>query len=136
MFCIRLKLSIEMKEKLNEIFDDLRNDLITVDQAREKVTDMYADIHFFSRNEIPYSEIIKIDFTVTKGHDKVHFDRYGFKYRIFHKDLTPTISASWDQVTRRAQLIRVDNEVEGNIVARMPIQGLEHLKKMIGFYAG
>ena len=86
------------------------------------------------QEQIKYKDIIDLGFSVEEHQDDVYFNEYGFGWCIITKDLTDTIYLDWVKETRLCTLIRVDNPEECNIVARMPIMNLEHLKIIDKFF--
>ena len=84
--------------------------------------------------EIRYRDVADLGFTTQVEHDNVFEDEYGVPYIIVKKDLTKKICIYWDQVTRTCEMIRIYNQEEGNVIGRMDIQDLNHLKQMIKFF--
>lgn len=84
--------------------------------------------------EIDYSEIINLGFEILESNDNVYFNRYGFPYCIITKKLTDLIYIQWHKETRLCEMVRIDDILNCNILATMPINDLEHLNQMIDFF--
>lgn len=86
------------------------------------------------QEKIKYSQIMSLGFTEEEVYDKVYFQEYGFPYCIITKKLTKKIYLDWAKETQFAQLVRMKDDKECDIVKRMPIKNLEHLKEIIDFF--
>jgi hypothetical protein len=87
------------------------------------------------QEEIDYEDVMKLGFERNDdGGDKVWFNRYGFEYFYVTKDIKKHITADWDVITRKVELLYVDKGY--NIKARMKIKDLDRLKEMINFLQG
>ncbi len=86
------------------------------------------------QEQIRYKTIMGLGFKETKVQDNVYFDTYGYDYSIIELELIKNISLSWDKETRLCEMIRIDNEKDGNIIARLPIWSLLDLEEAIDFF--
>lgn len=85
--------------------------------------------------KIKYSEVMALGFKEEILEDNNYFKEFGFKYSIIKLDLTKKIYLDWVKETQLCELIRIDNQKEMNIKARMNINGLKHLKEIVTFFS-
>lgn len=86
------------------------------------------------QHQINYKEVIDLGFKRKDlGNDSVFFNQYGFEWFIVIMKLKKGIYAEWDCTTKEVELVHYEKE---NVIGRMPIVDLEHLKKMITFFKG
>jgi hypothetical protein len=84
--------------------------------------------------KINYKAVIDYGFKVEPQTDDVYYDQYGYNWNIITLDLTKKIYLDWDQTTQLCEMIRIDNNRECNIMARLPIRDVAHLEEIIEFY--
>ena len=87
------------------------------------------------QEKINYDEIISLGFTEELSEDKSYFAEHGFDYVIITKDLTKKIYLDWAKETKLCEMVRLDSPNSGNVVKRMPIRNLEHLKELVNFFS-
>lgn len=84
------------------------------------------------QEEIDYKVIKDLRFEETESHDEVFFNKYGYPYTIYTKQLTKRVYVDWDQVKRTCEMVRVDKEE--NILNRLKIDGEDTLKQLVEFF--
>jgi hypothetical protein len=87
------------------------------------------------QEQIDYADVIALGFTEEPCEDGVYFNIYGFKWCIITLELTEVIYLDWAKETRLCKMVRLDNNIDNNVVKEMPIKNLEHLKEMIDFFS-
>jgi hypothetical protein len=87
-----------------------------------------------NQEQIDYSDIIDLGFKTEPQSDSVYFNQYGYEYCLFTFKLTSLIYIDWAQESRTCQMIRIDHTKTMNIMKRMPIMNLDHLKQIIDFF--
>lgn len=87
-----------------------------------------------TQEKIKYRTIMDLGFTEELINDNVFFDVFGFQYSIITLELTKKIYLDWEKETQLCKLVRVDNTREHNIVGKLPMENIEHVKTMIDFY--
>ena len=85
-------------------------------------------------NQIFFTDIVDSGFNIQDVEDDVYMKQNGYKYTINTLYLTTEIYLNWDKETKLCQMVRVDNKNTQNVVAKMPIKGLNHLKEIIAFF--
>ena len=87
------------------------------------------------QEKIEYQEIIDLGFKEDKSPtDNVYFRTYGFDYVIISKKLSKKLTIFWAKETQFCQMVRVDNNKEGNVMGRMDLENLEEVKTIIDFF--
>jgi len=87
-------------------------------------------------NTIRYKDIMDLGFTESVESDSTYFDTHGFNWCIINLHLTKNkmIYLDWEKENQLCSMYRTDKD--HNIIRRLPIQGLEHLKIMVDFFLG
>lgn len=86
------------------------------------------------QERIKYGDIMSLDFKEQIENDEVYFKEYGYHWAIITKKLTKNISLDWEKETQLCSMIRVNNKRDSDIMAKMPIMNLEHLKDIVEFF--
>jgi hypothetical protein len=86
------------------------------------------------QKKIRYKDVMDMGFSEEVDHDQVFIDEHGFDYTRITLDLTKKIYMSWEKETQLAQMIRLDGRKECNILNRLPIRDLDHLKELVEFF--
>ena len=87
------------------------------------------------QEKINYDEIMSLGFNEEIVDDKVYEAEHGYSYAIIHKDLTKRIYLEWWKDTKLCDMVRMDSPKKCNVLKRMPIRNLEHLKEIINFFS-
>lgn len=87
------------------------------------------------QEQIDYSDIINLGFKENVVVDRVYFKRHGYNYSIITYKLTKKLYLDWEKDTRLCTLVRLDSAKSCNIMAKMSIRNLEHLKEIITFFS-
>ena len=85
------------------------------------------------QERIKYHEIMALGFKEDECEDNVYFKEHGFKYAIISLKLTKYIYIDWAKETKLAEMVRINKE--DNVMKRMPIKNLDHLKEIIDFFS-
>ena len=80
---------------------------------------------------IKYKEVIDLGFKRSELEDDVFVGQYGYGWFLMTKKLSKTLYLDWDCVNRTVTLIR---NKKNNILSRLPIVNLEHLKIINTFF--
>jgi hypothetical protein len=86
------------------------------------------------QEKIKYSEIMSLGFEEEQATDNVYFKEFGFPYCIITKNLTKKIYLDWEKSTQLCQMVRMKDNKTCDIMKRMPIKNLTHLKEIIEFF--
>lgn len=87
------------------------------------------------QEKIVYSEIMLLGFTETRQVDAAYYKQYGFDYCIVEKKLTENIYLDWAKETQLCKMVRIDNPVDCNIIKKILIRDLKHLKEIVEFFS-
>jgi hypothetical protein len=119
------------------LLTDSKNDeKATVINKIKKAQDTLKELRkqMNEQERIDYSDIMSLGFYEEYSHDTVYYNQFGFEYSVINKNLTPLIYLDWAKETQLCQIVRINNEQDANIVRRMPIKNLQHLKILIEFF--
>ena len=86
------------------------------------------------QEKINYSDIMALGFTEEEQSDDVYFRQYGYPWCIITFNLTKKIYIDWAKETQLCEIIRLDSPKTCNVMSRMPIRNLNHLKEIINFF--
>jgi len=87
------------------------------------------------QQKIKYSEIMSLGFKEEETSDKIYFKEFGFPYCIITLKLTKKIYLDWAKETQLCQMVRIKDTKNCDILKRMPIKDLQHLKEIIDFFS-
>lgn len=88
------------------------------------------------QQKIKYSDIMALGFKEEKvPGDNVYFQEFGFPYCIIQKNLTNKIYLDWEKSNQLCEMVRIKDTKHYDIVKRMPIKNLEHLKEIVEFFS-
>lgn len=85
------------------------------------------------QEKIKYGDVMALKFKTEVSPDSVYFYEFGYDYEIITKQLTKTIYIDWAKETQLAEIIRGCKK-QRDILNRMPIRDLDHLKHLINFF--
>jgi hypothetical protein len=85
------------------------------------------------QESINYSKVIDLGFKRKDLDDNVFFNQYGFGWFIVTLKLKKGIKAEWDCNTRTVEIVNYEGH---DVIGRMPVENLEHLKEIIEFFKG
>jgi hypothetical protein len=85
------------------------------------------------QEKIKYCDVMALEFNTEVSPDSVYFNEYGYDYEIITKQLTKTIYIDWAKETQLAEMIRSCKK-QKDIINRMPIKNLDHMKELINFF--
>lgn len=110
--------------------------IVTLEELRQMVNMKQLSEAFdeipTATTEIPYHVVKDLGFTEEKCYDSVHEREYGYPYKVFYLNLTDDISLDWNQVTRKARIIRCDKD--GWIKNQQPIKSEQVLRTIVSFF--
>lgn len=86
------------------------------------------------QKEIWYKDIVAAGFTFEEASCPTFEAQYGYPWCIVTKNLTKRVYLDWSQETRLVELIRINNNKDCDIKARMPIRDLAHMQELIAFF--
>jgi hypothetical protein len=81
---------------------------------------------------ITYTQALSLGFKVNHVYDNVHFDEYGYEFKLVQYNLDDTHTLDWDIVTRKVTLIT--HHGWGMVSGRKTIRGYEQIKRIINNY--
>lgn len=124
----------------------IRDTIVTLDELRQMVFEKSCATAFPEANvplewikqpastttENPYQVIKELGFNEEQGHDPVHEREYGYPYKVFYLNLTKRISLDWNQVTRKARILRCDKD--GNIKNEAKVTSENRLRDIVSFF--
>src|SRR5690554_6700576 len=84
--------------------------------------------------QIKYKDVMDLGFKRKDlGDDEIFFNKFGFNWFIVTLKLKKGIKAEWNCETRKVELVNYEGH---NVIGRMPVENLEHLKEIIEFFKG
>jgi len=87
------------------------------------------------QEKIQYSDIMALGFSEEISSDSCYFNQFGYEYAIISLFLTKKVEVIWAKETQLAEVLRIDGQKEMNIIKKMPIKNLEHLKELVEFFS-
>lgn len=87
-----------------------------------------------NQQKIKYKDIMDLGFDEEFHEDPIYYKHFGYHWAIIQKKLTKKIYLDWSKETQLCEMVRIDNKKNCNILARMPINDLTELKKIISFF--
>lgn len=87
------------------------------------------------QEKIKYSDIMALGFEEEEYSDMVFFKEFGYAPSIVTLNLTKKIYIDWDKPTQLCEIVRIDNTDTCDIMKRMPIKDLSHLREMVDFFS-
>lgn len=88
-----------------------------------------------TQQEVSYSDVMALGFKEEPQKDKVYYNDFGYEYVIISKRIAKSIVVYWTKNERTLEAVRLSKD-EHNVLGRMPIVNIEHLKTLITFYNG
>ena len=87
------------------------------------------------QQKIKYHEIMSLGFKEEVCSDQQYFKQYGFDYCIITLKLSRKIYIDWAKETQLAEMVRMKDDKTCDIMKRLPINDINHLKEMIDFFS-